>query len=86
MDIRDFMTPTEAAYRWDMSIDTIKSRLKIRRRNDLDEVLKGGLAKRFRMPGSERGEWILTKELMEKWYGPEPMCECSLDDCKREHN
>lgn len=67
------MSPTEAAYRWGISTNTIKERLKFERRpKALQEELDQGLLKCYIKPGGKRGEWILTTTIMEKWYGPEP--------------
>lgn len=72
MKINNYMTPTEAAFRWGISTDTLKDRLKTRNAEALQTHINAGLIKQFIKPGGTRGEWIISKELMELWYGPEP--------------
>lgn len=65
------MTPNEAAYRWDVKIEALKERLKPSRNKNLDELIEKGLIKYYRHPERARGEWILSREFMEKFYGKE---------------
>lgn len=70
--INDYMTRTEAAHRWGLSENTLKERLKTRNAHNLEPHIAKGRIKQFKVPGALRGEWIITRELMEIWYGPEP--------------
>lgn len=68
------MTPSEASDRWAVPYDTLRSRLggrTISMQKDLEQSLKDGLIKRYKANGKQRYEWLLTVEIMEKWYGPE---------------
>lgn len=74
MNIHDVMTPSEASDRWGVSYDTLRSRLggrTISMQKDIEESLEKGLVKRYKANGKQRYEWLLTVEIMEKWYGPE---------------
>lgn len=72
MTIDNYMTRTEAAYRWGINDNALKERLKTRNAHNLAPHIENGRIKQFKAPGAIRGEWIITKELMEIWYGPEP--------------
>lgn len=74
MEIDNYMTINEAAHRWGIQENTLKKRIKPSTRNEeeIQEYFKKGLLKYFQKAGAQRGEWIITSELMEKWYGPEP--------------
>lgn len=71
MKINDYMTINEAAYRWDIKIERLKERLKPSRNKGLEELIECGIIKHFKHPDKARGEWILSKEFMEKYYGKE---------------
>lgn len=74
INLNDVMTPAEACYRWGIPPQTLNSRLNGQTKAmaiDIEKVLNEGLAKRFTRPGKVRSEWILTVELLERWYGPE---------------
>lgn len=72
MKINDYMSPSEAAYRWGVSENTLKERLKPSRRGkDFDSLIEKGLIKYFIKPGGKRAEWIITREFMEKFHGKE---------------
>ncbi len=71
MKINDYMTPNEAAERWDIKIETLKERLKPSRNRNLDELIQKGLVKHYKPVGKQRGEWIISREFMEKYYGKE---------------
>lgn len=71
MDINDYMTVNEAVYRWGASPESVKQRLKPSRNKSLDQLIDSGLVKYFKHPERTRGEWILTKYFMEKYYGKE---------------
>lgn len=73
--INEVMSPSEASDRWGLPYETLRSRLSGRTKSmqqDIENSLSDGLVKRYKADGKTRYEWILTKELMEKWYGPEP--------------
>lgn len=71
MKINNYMTPNEAAYRWNIDIERLKERLKPSRNKSLDELINSGLIKYFKHPDKSRGEWIVSSEFMEKYYGKE---------------
>lgn len=71
MNINDYMTPNEAADRWDIKIEALKERLKPSRNKNLDELIAEGLIKQYKPVGKVRGEWIISKDFMEKFYGKE---------------
>ena len=71
MNINDYMTPNEAADRWGIKIEALKERLKPSRNKNLDELIKDGLIKQYKPIGKQRGEWILSRDFMEKYYGKE---------------
>lgn len=72
MNINNFMSPSEAAHRWGLSPDTVKSRLKPSLyEKQIDEMINKGLIKCFQKPNGQRKEWILSVEAMEKWFGKE---------------
>lgn len=75
MNIEDYMTPTEAAFRWGLPTSTMQERLKGRTNKmtlELQQMKEEGLIKYFKLPDAKRGEWIITSQAMEKWYGAEP--------------
>lgn len=72
----DFFSPSEAAYRWGIKIETLQEKMKPGRQGDkLQQWQNEGLLKYFAEPGKQRGVWILTREIMEMWYGEEPKNE-----------
>ncbi|ETT84159.1 MarR family transcriptional regulator [Viridibacillus sp. FSL R5-0477] len=76
MDINNYMSPTEAAFRWGIPTSTMQERLKSRTNkmtNELEQMKEKGLIKYFKLPDAKRGEWIISTTAMEKWYGPEPL-------------
>lgn len=73
MEIDNYMTPTEAAYRWNIPERTLREKFVMSRREHLiKEEIRQGLIKYFVKPEGKRGEWIISVQAMEKWYGPEP--------------
>lgn len=71
--IDDYMTVKEAAYRWGVELRTLRERLNAKRRpNAIKEEIERGLIKYFKAPDSKYGDWIISCEAMEKWYGKEP--------------
>jgi len=72
-EIDKYMTPAEAAHRWGISQETVKSRLKPSLyENQINEMIDAGLIKYFQKPGNQRKEWIISIEAMEKWFGKNP--------------
>lgn len=72
MKINDYMTINEAAYRWDININTLKQRLKpSRNAEQIERLKKDGLIKSFKRPDAQRNEWIISRSAMELWYGKE---------------
>lgn len=71
MNIDNYMTPNEAAHRWGVKIETLKERLKPSRNKHLEDLIDKGLIKYYKHPDRARGEWILSREFMEKYYGKE---------------
>lgn len=70
-EIDNYMTVSEAAYRWEVSENTLKQRLKPYRHKKLDELINSGLLKYFKHPERKRREWIISREFMEMYYGEE---------------
>jgi len=63
------MTPSEAAHRWGLSPETVKSKLKPSLNKDqISDMLNRGLIKYFQHPEGQRREWIVSKEAMEEWF------------------
>ncbi|GIO22413.1 helix-turn-helix domain-containing protein [Oceanobacillus sp. J11TS1] len=72
-EIDNYMTPAEAAHRWGLSQDTVKSRLKPSLYGDKnDDMISRGLIKSFAKPGGKRKEWIISVQAMEEWFGEKP--------------
>lgn len=71
-EIYNYMSVSEAAYRWNINERTLKEKLNIKRRPSLKEELEEGVVKYFKAPNSKKGNWIISIKAMEKWYGPEP--------------
>lgn len=68
--IDHYMTPAEAAHRWGLSPETVKSRLKPSLyENQINEMVDQGLIKFFQNPSGTRKEWIVSTEAMELWFG-----------------
>lgn len=73
MDINNYMSPTEAAYRWNLPVKTVREKLNADRRPiALEQEIKDGLIKGFTLPEGKSTTWIISVRAMEKWYGPEP--------------
>lgn len=70
--IDDYMTVKEAAYRWGVELRTLRERLNAKRRPVVLEEIECGLIKYFKAPDSKYGDWIISKQAMQKWYGQEP--------------
>lgn len=64
------MTVNEAAERWGMSADTIKSKLKPslpKAWEQTEKMIEEGLLKYYQK--GQRKEWIISTKAMEKWFG-----------------
>lgn len=69
-EIDKYMTPAEAAYRWGLSQETVKSRLKPSLyKKKIESMIERGLIKYFRHPEGHRGEWIISEDAMIEWFG-----------------
>lgn len=71
MTINDYMTITEAAYRYNISRDTLKDRLAMRTDSaklEVQALIDDGYIKHFKAPDAKRGEWIVTTVAMEKLF------------------
>lgn len=76
MSIKDkgidaYMTISEAAFRWGISQETIKNKLKpsIVGQESIDKMINAGLIKYFQKPGGKLKEWIISEQAMEIWFG-----------------
>lgn len=72
MNINNYMSVKEAAYRWGVKVPALREKLNIKRRPALQDDLDRGLVKYFKSDENAYGEWIISKKAMEEWYGPEP--------------
>lgn len=73
-EIKDVMTVKEAVDRWGVSRFTLRDRLVGRspaQKEEIERAIEDGQVKRYK-GASERYDWLLTTDLMEKWFGPEP--------------
>lgn len=71
MNINNYMTVKEAAYRWNVDARTLREKLNIQRRPALQKDMDNGLVKYFKAPDSKQGEWMITRRAMRMWYGEE---------------
>lgn len=72
--IKDVMTVKEAVDRWGVSRFTLRDRLAGRspaQKAEIERALEDGEVKRYKGSG-ERYEWLLTTDIMTKWFGEEP--------------
>lgn len=70
-NINNYMTVSEASHRWDISPNTLRSRLRSDRHDDLNNFIDKGMIKYFKPDGKVRGEWIISSSFMELLYGKE---------------
>jgi len=70
-EIDKYMTPAEAAFKWGVSQETLKNKLKpsLVGQDYIDNLMKEGLIKYFMKPGGKRKEWIVSVKAMELWFG-----------------
>lgn len=70
MEINKYMTPAEAAYRWGVNQETVKSKLKPSLNQDqIEDFVTRGLIKYFQHPQGRRREWIVSDRAMKEWFG-----------------
>lgn len=72
--IDDYMCLGEAAYRWGISTQTLKNRLKPSIKGNEEKIARmvdHGLIKYSVSPLSQQGLWIISVQAMEQWYGKE---------------
>lgn len=72
-EIDKYMTINEAAQRWNISVETIKNKLKpsITDQKDIDSWIKRGLIKPFTKKGGTNKVWIISIYFMELHFGDE---------------
>jgi len=70
MNIKNYMTPTEACHRWGIKTTTLSWHLK--KPDTMKVYIDKGWAKSFLKPGGTRKEWIVSVEMMVDLYGKEP--------------
>ncbi|MBN6205045.1 hypothetical protein JYK21_01160 [Ralstonia pickettii] len=69
-EIDKYMTPNEAAYKWEKNQETVKNKLKPSlNKKEIEEMESEGLIKSFVRPDGKRKEWIVSIAAMEKWFG-----------------
>lgn len=70
MDIQNYMTPNEAAYRWGVNTETVKNKLKMSvNKAEIELMESQGLIKSFIEPSGKNRSWIVTVQAMEIWFG-----------------
>lgn len=70
-EIDKYMTVPEAAERFNIPVETIKSRLKPSIKNfkeQLVPMIQEGLIKSYLKKDGKRKEWIITEDAMKKWF------------------
>ena len=71
-EIDNYMTPSEASFRWGKNQETVKSKLKHSLNDEeIERMEKEGLIKSFVRPDGKRKEWIISKEAMKQWFKSE---------------
>ncbi|MBJ8031260.1 MarR family transcriptional regulator [Bacillus cereus group sp. N21] len=58
----EIMTPREASDRRGVTLEAL--RMKLKRSNKVEDLIKDGKLKYYRPEGNVRGEWIITVEAM----------------------
>ena len=72
--LEEVMTVKEAVARWDISRFTLRDRLTGRNPSqaiEIERALAEGEVKRYK-GDSERYDWLVTTDIMTKWFGAEP--------------
>lgn len=70
-DIDKYMTVNEAADRFDIPVETIKSRLKPSIKSfskQVNQLIEDGLIKYYIKSDGKRKEWIISVDAMEIWF------------------
>ncbi|HHB2044596.1 DNA-binding protein [Bacillus cereus] len=70
-EIDKYMTVPEAAERFNIPVETIKSRLKPSIKNfkeQLVPMIQEGLIKSYLKKDGKRKEWIISEDAMKKWF------------------
>lgn len=70
-EIDKYMTVNEAAERFNISVETIKNRLKpsIKSFNSqLEQMIEEGLVKYYLKEDGKRKEWIISTDAMDIWF------------------
>jgi len=69
--INDYMTINEAADKWEVSAQTIRSKLNhsIVGQSTIDAYILQGKVKAYQKKGGKNKEWIIAEEVMEEWFG-----------------
>ncbi|PFN11620.1 hypothetical protein [Bacillus cereus] len=70
-EIDKYMTPSEAASRWDIPETTLKNKLQSTSTTAVDrlnEMIKQGYVKFYIKPGGQRKEWIISEDAMKIWF------------------
>lgn len=69
-EIDKYMTVNEASERYQVSVETIKNKLKPSIPNlwkETEKMIDEGLLKYYQK--GQRKEWIISTDAMEKWFG-----------------
>lgn len=70
-EIDNYMTVAEAAHRWNVPQETLKSKLKPAISSSwaqTEQMIEEGLLKYFQKPGGQRKDWIITTDAMKRWF------------------
>ncbi|MEW4242328.1 DNA-binding protein [Priestia megaterium] len=74
LEIKKYMTPSEAAFNWGIPRDTLKNKyspsmMNSEKEKELEQMINEGLIKYFLHPEGKRKEWIISRDAMLKWFG-----------------
>lgn len=64
--LEEVMSPREACDRWDVSLDSL--RMKLKHSDKVPGLIKEGKLKYYKPEWKKRGEWILTVEAMNELF------------------
>ena len=70
--IDNYMSVSESANRWGLSVDTVRNKIKPSVKGtwaQTEELINEGLVKFFQAPGGQKKDWIISVQAMEKWFG-----------------
>lgn len=69
--IDDFMFISEAAERFGVSFNVVNERIKHAKKMDrVHDLITEGLLKHYIPPGSDKGHWLIARQLMDEWFIP----------------